>query len=98
MRRCTVCTLCSHDTSQLILKQMTTTTAAVVRATLLGAALRLDVDSTPDPGLGYKIPDDNPFVGEADSRGEIWAYGIRNIWRCDQDEGDPVTGALWGYA
>ena len=48
--------------------------------------------------MGYKIPDDNPFVGEAGSRGEIWAYGIRNIWRCDQDEGDPLTGALWGYA
>ena len=45
--------------------------------------------------MGYKIPDDNPFVDEAGSRGEIWAYGIRNIWRCDQDEGDPLTaGAL----
>ena len=60
----------------------------------MGKAIRIDVDSTPDPGLGYKIPDDNPFVGEEGTRGEIWAYGIRNIWRCDQDEGDPVTGAL----
>ena len=49
--------------------------------------------------MGYKIPDDNPFVGEEGTRGEIWAYGIRNIWRCDQDEGDPLTaGALWGRA
>ena len=64
----------------------------------MGKAIRIDVDSTPDPGLGYKIPDDNPFVDEEGTRGEIWAYGIRNIWRCDQDEGDPLTaGALyWG--
>ncbi len=40
---------------------------------LLGKLLRLD----PDGG----VPPDNPFVGQAGARGEIWAYGLRNPWR-----------------
>lgn len=59
---------------------------------LLGKVLRLDVDSTPDPGLAYAIPADNPFVGVAGARGEIWAYGLRNPWRFSFDRG---TGDLW---
>jgi glucose/arabinose dehydrogenase len=52
-------------------------------ATLLGSILRLDVRGTPDPGLGYAIPPDNPFAG-ADpnvARPEVWAFGLRNPWR-----------------
>jgi glucose/arabinose dehydrogenase len=45
--------------------------------TLLGSLLRLDVD-TDGP---YEIPADNPFVGRAGARGEVWAYGLRNPWR-----------------
>jgi glucose/arabinose dehydrogenase len=45
--------------------------------TLLGTILRIDVDE----GDPYTIPSDNPFVGRADARGEIWAYGLRNPWR-----------------
>ena len=45
-----------------------------------------------DSGKEYAVPPDNPFVGEADARGEIWAYGLRNPWRCSVDRGDPVTG------
>ena len=59
----------------------------------MGKVVRIDVDSEPDPNLQYKIPADNPFVNETGTRGEIYAYGIRNIWRCDVDEGDPVTGS-----
>jgi glucose/arabinose dehydrogenase len=45
--------------------------------TLLGKLLRLDVDA----GNPYAIPPDNPFVGTAGARGEIWAIGLRNPWR-----------------
>ena len=44
---------------------------------LLGSLLRLDVDH----GDPYTIPADNPFVGQANHRGEIWAKGLRNPWR-----------------
>ncbi len=58
------------------------------RATLLGKMLRLDVDH----GDPYAVPPDNPFVGRAGMRGEIWAYGLRNPWRfCF----DPPTGLLY---
>jgi len=47
------------------------------RATLLGDILRIDVDA----GDPYAVPADNPFVGQAGARGEIWASGVRNPWR-----------------
>jgi glucose/arabinose dehydrogenase len=59
--------------------------------TLLGSVLRIDVDHK-DDGLRYAIPKDNPFVGKEEARGEIWAYGIRNIWRMAFDR---ATGDLW---
>jgi glucose/arabinose dehydrogenase len=62
------------------------------RATLLGSLLRIDVNGQ-DAGLAYAIPPDNPFVGARDgSRGEIWAYGLRNPWRFSFDR---ATGALF---
>ena len=57
-------------------------------ATLLGAMLRLDVD-TQEP---YAVPPDNPFVEDAGARDEIWAYGLRNPWRFSFDR---ETGDLW---
>jgi glucose/arabinose dehydrogenase len=44
---------------------------------LLGSLLRLDVDH----GEPYTIPVDNPFVGQANHRAEVWAKGLRNPWR-----------------
>ena len=44
---------------------------------LLASLLRLDVDH----GDPYAIPADNPFVNQANHRGEIWAKGLRNPWR-----------------
>ena len=61
------------------------------RARLLGSILRIDVDHVRD-GLTYAIPPDNPFVGVADTRGEIWAYGLRNVWRFSFDR---LRGDLW---
>lgn len=58
---------------------------------LLGKMLRIDVDRT-EGGQAYAIPADNPFVGRADARPEIWAYGFRNPWRFSFDR---VTGDLW---
>jgi glucose/arabinose dehydrogenase len=57
-------------------------------ATLLGKILRLDVDA----GAPYTVPSDNPFVGQAGARGEIWSYGWRNPWRFAFDA---ETGDLW---
>lgn len=59
--------------------------------TLLGKILRIDVDHK-DAGLAYAIPQDNPFVGKEGAKPEIYAYGIRNIWRLAFDR---QTGSLW---
>ncbi len=55
----------------------------------LGKILRIDVSDT---AAGYAIPADNPFVGVANTKPEIWAYGLRNPWRCSFDR---VTGDYW---
>lgn len=40
------------------------------------------------------VPPDNPFVGRAGARGEIWSWGHRNIQGLVVD---PATGALWAH-
>ena len=60
-------------------------------STLLAKIIRIDVSSTQGE-LAYAIPADNPFVGQPDARDEIWAYGLRNVWRMSFD---PDTGDLW---
>lgn len=59
--------------------------------TLLGKILRLDVDRR-DDRKAYSIPADNPLVGTANARGEIFALGFRNPW---QIAFDSATGKLW---
>jgi glucose/arabinose dehydrogenase len=56
--------------------------------TLLGAMLRLDVDSQQP----YALPGSNPFIGVPGVRDEIWALGLRNPWRYSFDR---ITGDLY---
>uniref|UniRef100_A0A8C2K005 HHIP-like 2 n=1 Tax=Cyprinus carpio TaxID=7962 RepID=A0A8C2K005_CYPCA len=62
------------------------------RSALLGKVLRIDVNGSSTDGKPYKIPPDNPFLGEPDAKPEVYAYGVRNMWRCSVDRGDPLTG------
>ncbi len=65
------------------------------RNVLLGKMLRIDInrdDFAADPLRNYAIPTDNPFVGVAGTRAEIWAYGLRNPFR---NGFDSATGNLW---
>lgn len=55
---------------------------------LLGKMLRIDVS----PATGYQVPGENPFVGRENAKPEIWAYGLRNPWRCSFDR---ATGDFW---
>ena len=50
----------------------------------LGKVVRINADGS--------IPSDNPFVGQAGARPEIWSYGHRNILSAAID---PKTGKLW---
>ncbi|MEL1264161.1 PQQ-dependent sugar dehydrogenase [Pseudoxanthomonas putridarboris] len=51
---------------------------------LQGKLVRLNLDGS--------VPQDNPFVGRAGARPEIWSYGHRNMQGMAQD---PRTGKLW---
>lgn len=55
---------------------------------LFGAVLRLDVDGA----APYSVPPDNPFVGVAGVRDELWLRGLRHPWRIAFDE---ATGDLY---
>lgn len=58
--------------------------------TLLGKLLR--IDPRPAEEVAYRIPPDNPFVGRAGVRPEIFAYGLRNPWRFAFDR---KSGDMW---
>ena len=61
---------------------------------LLGKLLRVDInrDDFADPNINYGVPLNNPFVGQAGARGEIYALGLRNPFR---NSFDSATGNLW---
>lgn len=50
----------------------------------MGKTIRINADGS--------IPADNPFVGRAGARGEIWSLGHRNV---QASAIQPGTGALW---
>ncbi|MCA9525317.1 MAG: PQQ-dependent sugar dehydrogenase, partial [Myxococcales bacterium] len=68
--------------------------------TILGSLLRIDVDQgDPVCRTPYGIPADNPFAEgrcgmDQPTRGrpEVYAWGLRNVWRMAFD---PGTGELW---
>jgi glucose/arabinose dehydrogenase len=49
-----------------------------------GKVIRIDTDGS--------VPPDNPFVGRANARPEIWSYGHRNVQAATIDS---ATGKLW---
>ena len=51
--------------------------------TLAGKLLRINADGS--------VPADNPFVGVPGTRGEVWAYGLRNPFTFAQD---PASGTI----
>ncbi|WP_119718371.1 PQQ-dependent sugar dehydrogenase [Cognatilysobacter tabacisoli] len=51
---------------------------------LQGKLVRLNLDGS--------VPQDNPFVGRADARPEIWSYGHRNMQGMAVD---PASGKVW---
>src|SRR5262249_27284804 len=53
-------------------------------SSLNGKVLRLNLDGS--------VPIDNPFVGTAGARGEVWAYGFRNPFPMSLD--DPTRTPL----
>ena len=59
--------------------------------TLLASVLRIDVSQCTKESP-YAIPTDNPFVDTKGARKEIWAYGLRNVWRMAFDR---ETKLLW---
>ncbi|XP_074587777.1 HIPL1 protein-like [Curcuma longa] len=60
---------------------------------LLGKIMRLDINNIQsvsqinDLGLwgNYSIPNDNPYTVDRELEAEIWAFGLRNPWRCSFD-------------
>lgn len=62
-----------------------------LRSSLLGKVLRIDVDRRGHQGKPYRIPNDNPFSSDPKARPEVYAYGVRNMWRCSVDRGDPLS-------
>ena len=65
-----------------------------------GSILRID----PQDNGSYLIPNDNPLVlhkknNDSDIKSEIWAYGLRNVWRFsfDNNNGDIYMGDVGQY-
>lgn len=59
--------------------------------TLLGKIIRINIDETSE-SMNYSIPSDNPFSGNTSGfKQEIFAYGLRNVWRFSFDG----NGRLW---
>lgn len=58
-------------------------TQSQLPGSLMGKVVRIDTDGS--------VPSDNPFVGRADTRPEIWAFGVRDAQSIAFDR----AGRLW---
>jgi glucose/arabinose dehydrogenase len=58
---------------------------SVRRFAVLLAWLVLASPAAAQEGVSYSVPPDNPFVGTAGARPEVWAYGLRNPFRVSFD-------------
>jgi len=63
----------------------------VLIAALAFALALTPAAATAQTGASYQVPADNPFVGQAGARPEIYSYGLRNPWRFSFDR---ATGDL----
>jgi uncharacterized repeat protein (TIGR03806 family) len=61
-------------------------------SSIFSKMLRIDVDN-PAPGKGYGVPKGNPFVNMKGAHPEVYAYGLRQLWRFSFDR---KTGDCWG--
>jgi uncharacterized repeat protein (TIGR03806 family) len=67
-------------------------------SSIFAKMLRIDVDNLGEPSgvsprRNYSVPKDNPFVNMKGARSEVWAYGLRQLWRFSFDK---KTGDCWG--
>ena len=83
-------TTCSTSASATAAAAATRCTTRQNTDVLLGKILRIDPD--PSGTAAVHDPADNPFVGQAGKRGEIWMYGLRNPWRFSFDR---QTDDMW---
>jgi uncharacterized repeat protein (TIGR03806 family) len=69
-------------------------------SSIFAKMLRINVDNVDkgeprgvSPRSNYGIPKDNPFVNTKNARPEVYAYGLRQLWRFSFDR---KTGDCWG--
>ena len=80
---------CSTSASATALSRGDPLGNAQALGTIMGKILR--ISPTPVGNAPYAVPADNPFVGRAGARPEIWMYGLRNPWRFSFD----LDGTMW---
>ncbi len=63
-------------------------------------AVALMAPSASAQGPAYTVPPDNPFVGQAGARPEVFVYGLRNPfrWSFDRQNGNLLIGDVGGGA
>ena len=58
---------------------------------LYASVVRLNVNTT--NGEPYSVPADNPFLDHPGAQPEVWAYGVRQVWKMSYDA---ESGKVYG--